>query len=131
MHILDLNPDFAGIAANIHRFAALGLQVHITEMDVAVPVDGSGKPRNPGDLTRQAEIYRRIAQICFSEIRCTAFQTWGFTDKYSWIRSSTKGTKGAALLFDQSYAPKQAYFALRETMDAPPISFPNPPQRIR
>ena len=131
MHISDLNPDFAGIAANIHRFAALGLQVHITEMDVAVPVDGSGKPRNPGDLTRQADVYRRIAQICFFEVRCTAFQTWGFTDKYSWIRSSSKGSKGAALLFDQSYAPKPAYFALREGMHATPTTFPTPSQMIR
>lgn len=122
MHIPDLKPDFEGIAANIHRFAALGLQVHITEMDVAVPVDPAGNPRNPEDVARQAGIYRRIAQICFSEPRCTALQTWGFTDKYSWIRSSSKGTKGAALLFDGLYTPKPAYFGLREGMQAPPAS---------
>jgi endo-1,4-beta-xylanase len=122
MHIFDLNPDFAGISANIHRFAALGLLVHITEMDVAVPVTADGVPRNPTDLLRQADIYRRIASICFSEPRCTAIQTWGFTDKYSWIRSSTHGTKGAALLFDASYASKPAYFALREGLLAPKTS---------
>jgi endo-1,4-beta-xylanase len=34
MHIIDdLNPDFAGIAANIARFTALAVQVHITELD--------------------------------------------------------------------------------------------------
>jgi endo-1,4-beta-xylanase len=38
MHIIDdLNPDFAGIAANITRFTALGVQVHITELDGALP----------------------------------------------------------------------------------------------
>jgi endo-1,4-beta-xylanase len=125
MHIFDLNPDFPGIAANIHRFAALGLQIHITEMDVAVPVDPEGQPRNPSDSIRQAEIYRKIASICFSEPGCTAFQTWGFTDKYSWIRSSTRGAKGAALLFDASYAAKPAYFAVREALPEPP----GPPNR--
>ena len=43
MHMFDLNPDIAGIEANIARFTALGVQVHITEMDVALPVDANGK----------------------------------------------------------------------------------------
>ena len=40
---------------------------------------------------------------------CTAIQTWGFTDKYSWIRSHSHGTRGAALLLDRTYKPKPAY----------------------
>ncbi len=114
MHVDDLNVDFDGIAANIARFTALGVQVHITELDVALPTDSNGNVRNPADLTRQAGIYRRIAQACFAHPGCTAIQTWGFTDKYSWIRSRSKGTKGAALLFDRNYAPKPSYAALKE-----------------
>ncbi len=72
--------------------------------------------RDTADLTRQADIYRRIAQACFAHPGCTAIQTWGFADKYSWIRSRTKGTKGAALLFDCNYAPKPAYVALKEAL---------------
>jgi endo-1,4-beta-xylanase len=120
MHILNLNPDFEGSARNIRRLAALGLQVHITELDVALPVTAQDFLRNPGDLQRQAEIYRRIALVCLSEPRCTAIQTWGFTDRYSWIRSWTKGTKGNALPFDRDYAPKPAYEALRDVLDEPP-----------
>jgi hypothetical protein len=56
MHIDDLKVDFPGIAANIARFRALGVQVHITELDVALPVDSNGNVRNPADLARQAEI---------------------------------------------------------------------------
>jgi endo-1,4-beta-xylanase len=132
MHIFDLNPDFDGIAANIHRFAALGLLVHITEMDVAVPLKADGQPRNPSDLVRQGEIYRKIASICVAEPRCTAFQTWGFTDKYSWIRSSTRGTKGDALPFDAAYAPKPAYFGLRDGLEPPSTPPPSSsPQTAR
>ena len=124
MHIFDLNPDCEGIAANIRRFASLGLLVHVTEMDVALPLDPEGQPHSPGDLARQAQIYKKIASICFSEPRCTAFQTGGFTDKYSWIRSSTHGTKGDALLFDAVDAAKPSFFGLRDGMD--PSSTPAP-----
>ena len=38
MHIsVDYHPPFADVASNIARLAALGLAVHITEMDVACP----------------------------------------------------------------------------------------------
>jgi endo-1,4-beta-xylanase len=56
MHIAKLHADVASISANIKRFTALGVQVHITEMDVALPVNADGNPR-PEDLQRQADIY--------------------------------------------------------------------------
>src|SRR5271166_2548149 len=84
MHIANLRADVASISSNIKRFTALGVQVHITEMDVALPVDPNGNAR-PEDLQRQADIYRQIAGVCLSHRGCTAIQTWGFTDKYSWI----------------------------------------------
>jgi endo-1,4-beta-xylanase len=65
MHIFDLSPDVAGINANIARFTALGVQVHLTEMDVAVPVDANGNA-TAKDLAIQAEIYREIASICLA-----------------------------------------------------------------
>jgi endo-1,4-beta-xylanase len=120
MHILNLNPDIDGMAANIRRLTALGLQVHITELDVALPIDAEGRPRDPADLQRQADIYRRIALACVSQPGCTAIQTWGFTDKYSWIRNWTKGAKGQALPFDRDYQPKPAYRALREALHEAP-----------
>jgi endo-1,4-beta-xylanase len=112
MHIFDLQADFDSIEANIARFTLLGVQVHITEMDVALPLDTTGNA-SPADLARQAEIYQRIAAACLDHPGCTAIQTWGVSDKYSWIGWKTKGTKGRALLFDRNYAPKPAYEALR------------------
>jgi endo-1,4-beta-xylanase len=122
MHIAHLNADVASISANIARFTALGVQVHITEMDVSLPVDANGNPR-PEDLQRQADIYREIADACLSHPGCTAIQTWGFTDKYSWIGSHSKHTQGAALLFDRSYRAKPAYEALRNALAQAKASF--------
>jgi endo-1,4-beta-xylanase len=115
MHISSLHPDIASISANIGRFTALGVQVHITEMDVSLPVDANGNA-NSEDLRRQAEVYRQIAAACLAHRGCTAIQTWGFTDKYSWIGSHSKKTRGAALPFDRNYLPKPAYYAWREAL---------------
>ena len=116
MHIANLHADVASISANIKRFTALGVQVHITEMDVALAVDAGGKARAE-DLERQAEIYREIASACLAHRGCTAIQTWGFTDKYSWIGSHSKHTQGAALPFDGDYRAKPAYGALRNALE--------------
>jgi len=36
-------------------------------------------------------------------------QTWGFTNKYSWIPGHSKGQLGWALPFDAAYEKKPAY----------------------
>src|SRR5450759_3215201 len=117
MHIANLHADVASISANINRFTALGVQVHITEMDVALPVDPNGNPR-PEDLQRQADIYREIAGACLAHPGWQAVQQWGFTDKYSWIGSHSKKTQGAALPFDRDYRAKPAYEVLRNAVEA-------------
>jgi endo-1,4-beta-xylanase len=112
MHIARMHADVASISENIKRLTALGVQVHITEMDVALPLDAEGNAR-PADLQRQSDIYRDIVTACLTYTGCTAIQTWGLTDKYSWIGSHSKKTEGAALLFDRNYRTKPAYEAAR------------------
>jgi endo-1,4-beta-xylanase len=116
MHLFNLNADVDSISANVERLTKLGVQVHITEMDVALPVDPDGNPLRQSDLLRQEEIYRRVAAACLRYQLCTALQTWGFTDKYSWIGWFTKKAQGDALLFDRKYHPKAAYDALNRAM---------------
>jgi endo-1,4-beta-xylanase len=115
MHISQLDLNAASIAANIARLTALGLQVHITELDVALPLDPAGSVRSE-DLHRQAEVYRGVIHACIQNPGCTAIQTWGFTDKYSWIGSHTHGSQGAALPFDRWYKPKPAYGAMLDEL---------------
>jgi endo-1,4-beta-xylanase len=119
MHIFNLAPDIASIAANLGRFTKLGVQIHITEMDVALPVGADGTPLHPEDLERQAEIYRQISFLCRQHPGCTVIQTWGFTDKYSWLGWFTHGTQGDGLLFDRQYRPKPAYHALQRVFVTP------------
>ena len=108
MHISRLDIDTASLATNIARLTALGLQVDITEMDVSLPLQAD-RAASKDDLQRQAELYRSVIHACLENPGCTAIQSWGFTDKYSWIGSHTRGARGAALPFDPSYQPKGAY----------------------
>jgi endo-1,4-beta-xylanase len=117
LHVPALDADVPAIAANIARLAALGLQVHITELDVSLPVNSNGLPR-PEDLPRQADVYGGIVRACLNSVGCTAIQTWGFTDKYSWIGSHSHGARGHALPFDRTYEPKPAYRAIMEELSA-------------
>ena len=118
LHISKLNLEVAGLEANIARLAALGVQVHITELDVSVPLNLEGNLVNKDDLTRQAQIYRSVARACLQTPGCTAIQTWGFTDRYSWIGSSSHGSRGMALPLDRTYRPKAAYGAIMEELTA-------------
>jgi len=119
MHVTGVDLDTAAIAKNIARLTALGVQVHITELDVSLPLDAGTNLASNDDLQRQADVYRRIVRACLQNPGCTAIQTWGFTDKYSWIGSHSHGTRGTALPFDRSYKPKPAYNAMVEEMATP------------
>lgn len=116
MHIFNLSRDIGSIAANIDRFQNLGVQIHITELDVAIPIDAGGRPLHEDDLCRQAEIYGQIVQTCVSHPGCTAIQTWGFTDKYSWLSWYTHGKQADGLLFDRQNQPKPAYQTFRDAL---------------
>jgi len=131
LHLPGPDLDNSALAANIARLTALGLQVHITELDVPLPASPSidstdrlahNDPRNSDprdkDLLRQAQVYRSVVHACLQNPGCTAIQTWGFTDKYSWIGSHSHGTRGRALWFDQTYQPKPAYDAVLQELTA-------------
>jgi endo-1,4-beta-xylanase len=82
---------------------------------VSLPVDASGAGSSE-DLHCQADVYRGVVRACRQSSGRTAIQTWGFTDKYSWIGSHSHGTRGAALPFDPAYKPKPAYDAMLENL---------------
>jgi len=117
LHISQLDYNAVPLAANIARLTALGLQVHITELDVSLPVDSQGNTME-GDLRRQADVYHGVVHACLQHPGCSAVQTWGFTDKYSWIGSHSRGARGAALPFDRAYQPKQSYFAILDELNS-------------
>jgi endo-1,4-beta-xylanase len=105
MHIslkFDDPAKLASVAKNLERFAKLGLELQITELDVRL------NDSSADSLTAQAKLYGEITTLCVQQSACKALQTWGFTDKHSWIPQFYKG-QGWALLWDDKYQKKPAY----------------------
>jgi endo-1,4-beta-xylanase len=92
--------------ANIERFARLGLDVAITELDIRMQL-----PVTDQQLAQQADDYAAVTNACLAVRRCVGITQWGIGDKDSWIPAFFEG-QGAALPFDESYLPKPAYAAM-------------------
>jgi para-nitrobenzyl esterase len=103
-------PTREEIAAAVQRFAALGLEVEITEADVTLNV-----PDPSAQFDAQADVYGDLYAGCFTTPGCTGVTTWGITDRFSWI-SNLFHVEGAPLPFDADYRPKPAYYAMRNVL---------------
>lgn len=104
-------PSVTDLAANIARLRALGLDVHVTEMDVKLQTGTGG---DEARRTDQAQVYADVLGTCL-EAGVTSFTLWGFTDAHSWIPGFT-GKPDGALPFDDAYEPKPAYHALARVL---------------
>ena len=89
----------AELVANMERFGAAGVDVELTELDVAFSaVSLTDK------LLGQAELYGRHARACRRVSACKKVTVWGVSDATSWL-----GLAQAPLLFDGGYAAKPAF----------------------
>ncbi|MEV4563221.1 endo-1,4-beta-xylanase [Nonomuraea sp. NPDC049419] len=95
---------------NLERFAALGVQVRITELDIRMQM-----PRNSSKDATQATYYRNVINACLAVTACAGVTIWGFTDKYSWV-PDTFGGEGAALIYDENYQQKASYTAVHDAL---------------
>ncbi|WP_372461867.1 endo-1,4-beta-xylanase [Antribacter soli] len=98
-HFNSQSPVPSNYQTTLSSFAALGVDVQITELDI----EGSG--------TAQADSYRRVVQACLAVSRCTGISVWGVRDSDSWRAS------GTPLLFDGSGNKKLAYTSVLDTLN--------------
>ncbi len=112
MHALHSQPDPDSVAENIRRFKDLGLDVQITEMDVAY--DPDDKPDD--HLAHQAEYYGDVFEASL-DAGCDTLITWGVHDGQSWVREYFPELTGDPLLFDDGKDPKQAYHAVHDVFE--------------
>jgi endo-1,4-beta-xylanase len=102
------------MAANLQRFAALGLDVAITELDARVHV-----PPSQEELDRQTSFYTQAVDACLVTPGCVGVTVWEFTDRNSWVPSAFPG-EGAADLYDSNVNPKPVLTAVRQTLAGQP-----------
>ncbi|MGX1371537.1 endo-1,4-beta-xylanase [Streptomyces canus] len=98
------------LEANLRRFARLGLDTALTEVDIRMIL-----PATEEKLAQQADWYADLTRACLSVRRCVGITVWDYTDKYSWIPAFFEG-QGAALPWDEQLQPKPAYDAIRQAL---------------
>ncbi|KAF9036221.1 beta-1,4-endoxylanase [Panaeolus papilionaceus] len=89
--------------ANIERFASLGVDVALTELDIRFTL-----PVTPAKLEQQRRDYQNVIAACKAVKRCVGVTIWDWTDKYTWIPSVFPG-EGAPLPWDENFVKKPAY----------------------
>lgn len=129
MHIsVDSYPSKADVSANMQRLVALGLEVHVTEMDVrCTPVNNV--ICNSTRLDIQAQIYGDLLQACIDNSKptnsngkggCKSFEFWGITDRYTWLWDfeNPNHLDVQPLPWDFNYGIKPAYTQMLSVLQA-------------
>ncbi|MBP2708684.1 endo-1,4-beta-xylanase [Microbispora sp. RL4-1S] len=108
------------LQANMQRFADLGLDVAVTELDdrIQMPADSS-------ELQQQGRDYGMIVNACLAVSRCVGVSQWGVDDGHSWIPGTFPGY-GAPMMWDSSYQPKAAYTAALNALNSGTSVSPSP-----
>jgi endo-1,4-beta-xylanase len=94
------------LLANMQRFAALGVQVAITELDVRIHL-----PASSANLQQQASDFSTVVRDCRAVSACPGVTQWAVGDPDSWIPGAFSGF-GAATMFNQNYQPKPSFNAV-------------------
>ena len=111
-----------GLVRFIREVATMGMEVYITEMDVNTSALA-------GDAATQdeavARVYDHYLRLVLAEPNVKACLTWGITDAHTWLNETHKpwaeradGTAQRPLPFDDHYQPVQAFFSMRDAIDA-------------
>ena len=92
------------LASNIARYKDLGLDVAITELDIA-----QANPYAPDAQKRQAEEYCAAVYAALSQSNCPTVLIWGLRDTDSWRANNP-------LLYDGDLKAKEAYYGVHAAL---------------
>ena len=106
----DTAPSLDDLVALWRRYAAAGLDVEVTELDVG---------NDPGGDTeaQKTAVFENYAAACRMAGNCTGFTVWGVADQYSWL-----GLNNDALMFNQAFQPSPAVAFIDKVLSGTPLS---------
>jgi endo-1,4-beta-xylanase len=114
-------PSAAQLEKTLEDFAATGLQLQITELDISVyPKEHEARERKAADydtvFTPEKEAQQiAVYKTCFDLFRkykkqITAVTFWNISDRSSWLDNfPVRGRKDYPLLFDKNLQPKKVF----------------------
>lgn len=112
-HVTLTEPTPRLLDEALARYAELGLEIHITELDMEVNRDGRLASFAPALAEAQARRFRELFAVYRKYPgRITAVMTWNVTDPTSWLRNRGYPHLTWPLLFDDDGRPKPAFWAI-------------------
>lgn len=113
-HLLMDVPDPQSYEKALHAYGALGLDIHITEMDI------HNSDPSEASMNALAARYKEFFDILVrakdnNMANITSVTFWNLTDEDSWLTLFRKETS-YPLLFGAGGAPKKAYYSVLETV---------------
>jgi endo-1,4-beta-xylanase len=105
------------LAADLQRYAALGLKVAVTEADVRTFVDSPTTQVPTDHLATFAQPYEysQMLKACLAVRDCISFTVWEFGDATSWVPGFFTG-EGYADIYDVNLNPKPAYSDMQQDL---------------
>lgn len=111
------------LPASIDKFASLGLQVQVTELDISVyPSESGRRPKRadeadaftPEQEQKQFDKYKTVFDVFRKyKAKLSGITFWNVSDRRSWLDNfPVAGRKNYPLLFDRENKPKRAYYEI-------------------
>ncbi|MET7425274.1 endo-1,4-beta-xylanase [Dactylosporangium sp. NPDC005555] len=114
-HVNIAAPTAAQVSAALEKFARLGIDQQVTELDVSVYTDNTSvyTTVQPALLARQAAQYQALFGVYLKHRdKISSVTFWGLADNDSWLHTYPIPRTNAPLLFDAGLAPKPAFWAV-------------------
>jgi endo-1,4-beta-xylanase len=112
-HLKGEEPSARELDTTLARFAELGLEMHVTELDIENNPYGRFSEFTPEMAKAQAKRYREIFDVYKKYAgKLTAVMIWNVTDNSSWLRNHPTPHETWPLLFDAAGLPKPAFWML-------------------
>lgn len=111
-------PSAADTEAAIKKFAGLGVEQQVTEMDISVYTNNNDSLTTipPELLARQAARYKALFEVFRRNASSlTAVILWGLADNDTWLKTWPKSRLDLPLLFDEQLQAKPAYWSVVAT----------------
>lgn len=124
-HINIESPSISTMERTLEKFASLGVDLQITELDMSVYTDDSQSFDSFSDelAVKQGHRYREIFNLFkrYSD-QITNVTLWGIGDDHTWLTGFPVERNNWPLLFDQKLKPKPAFWGVVEPDRLPVIT---------
>ena len=113
---LDLSKgpiDKTGLQDMTKALIDLGLDITVTELDVKESESAAPTAARDQKVADETRRYLDV-MLAFPEVR--GVETWGLTDKFSWLSEQTPHGVNRGLPYDGALTPKPVYWTIQQAM---------------